>query len=172
MRTLDFVLHRLYHDRYFPLDLSYFREAITQYAKVDARGKVVVDVGADYGCTPIVWVAGGALKVIAYEADRARRERMRRLLGSEPWLEINGSWDGETPEGDVIKIDCDGCLGEKKVTAESLLKHYSQVLLVHHEYDPTYQGSTTHQREVWIEYKSRKGFSSSSFTPEVGGVFQ
>ena len=150
MRLLEFVLHHVYHERYFPLDMDYFREAITQYAQIDARGKVVIDVGADYGCTPLVWAAQGARKIIAFERVPARRERMKRFLGREPWLEIRGAWDGDTPEGDVLQTDKVG--GEEGIDAQEMLKHYTQVLIVRHVFEPEFK---EHGYEEWTEFLSR-----------------
>ena len=74
----------------------------------DMKGKRVVDVGCDWGMSPIFWRSLGASKVIGYEVNEEYVFRMGPLR-KEAWFEFRGGWDREYPDGDVFKIDCEGC---------------------------------------------------------------
>jgi hypothetical protein len=137
MRLLDFVL-KLYRGYYFPVNLSYFKEHVSDYIPhIDPRGKVIVHVGADYGNSALFWRLGGARKVVTFEADERRLRMARYYLGMEPWLEIRGAWDGSYPDGDVLVMDCEGC--EKSL--DSRLAKYETALIAIH---PTLGHPETH----------------------------
>lgn len=73
------------------------------YAQSNLNDKVVIDVGADIGITPSLFIKHGAKKVIAYSLDRQSNKYVDRAV------EWRGKWTGELPKGDIFKIDCEGC---------------------------------------------------------------
>jgi hypothetical protein len=93
------------------------------------NGCTVVDVGADWGCSPVVWRMRGAAKVIAFESDLDKIRKMRPLL-RYPWFEFRGPWNGTYPEGDVFKIDCEGC--ESKLDISALSRYRLWFVPLHH----------------------------------------
>lgn len=97
--------------------------------RYDLRGKVVVDVGCDEGTTPLIWRALGASKVIAYESNERFVWRMERLR-KEPWFDFRGKWEGETPPGDMLKIDIEGY--EWKLDLAALKSYELWFLALHH----------------------------------------
>ena len=91
-------------------------------------GKTIVDVGCDFGNSPLYWWLNKAFKVIAYEKDRHKVELMKPLLG-EPWLEFRGEWKGEMPDADGFKIDIEG--GEKILNIPRLQKYQFWFVALH-----------------------------------------
>lgn len=84
------------------------------------NGKEGVDIGCDWGNSLVYWRLNGASRVIAYERDPDRKRLMGPLL-KEPWVDFRGAWDGELPDADFFKIDCEGCESQLDVSA---LKKY------------------------------------------------
>jgi hypothetical protein len=92
-----------------------FRDFRAEYGSLDYRDAVVLDIGADYGCTPAFFLERGAKHVIACE-----RNPDWLLLLSE-WAEgkpvtVAGMVDSanvgtllDRYSPDVVKVDCEGC---------------------------------------------------------------
>lgn len=95
---------------------------------IDLEGKTVIDVGCDWGNSPLYWRMRGASKVVGFEADRKRIAWMKALR-SEPWFDFRGPWRGETPPGDVFKIDCEGC--ETNLDIEALRQYSLWFVAIH-----------------------------------------
>ena len=92
-------------------------------------GKTVVDVGCDYGNSPLYWRARGAAKIIGYEKNPSFQRRLRYSLMKYPWFEFRGVWNGEMPEGDVFKMDCEGC--ESNLKLEELSRYGTWFVAIH-----------------------------------------
>ncbi|MDG6968316.1 MAG: hypothetical protein JRN16_07815 [Nitrososphaerota archaeon] len=88
----------------------------------------MIDVGCDWGNSPLYWRMHGASKVVGFEADPKRIAWMKALR-SEQWFDFRGPWKGETPPGDVFKIDCEGC--ETNLDAEALRKYPLWFVAIH-----------------------------------------
>ena len=92
--------------KFLNVQLSTLEDCLKVYALDGAlRGKTVVDVGCDYGNSPIYWRLNGAAKVIGYEKDPRYLPALRRLA-KQDWFDFRGEWNGELPDADVLKIDC------------------------------------------------------------------
>jgi len=144
----DFVFRFLARREKFIISLSLMDDVSGSYWPLDVRGKTVVDIGADWGNSPLYWRWRGARKVIAYESDqnvRSRLELLALLHGSSEargdWLEVHGAWDGSYPDADVLKMDCEGCEGCLDV---KMLAKYSQWAIVLHPPGHAYPAPTLH----------------------------
>jgi hypothetical protein len=145
----DIVLKRLVRFDIAPFNLSYLEEALECYPFPDGyslRGKTVIDVGCDFGTTPIFWRANGASKVIGYEANGSAVSRLGALRRRAPWFEFRGLWKGEYPEGDVFKMDCEGC--EAALDPEKLSKYELWFVALHPQtFGMELKGREVHQHE-------------------------
>jgi len=89
-----------------------------EYGFVNYKGKVVLDIGADYGTTAAYFLRKGALRVVAVEADdscfgmlvknavgESRVEAVHCVVSSPEQFE--GLICAYRP--DIVKVDCEGC---------------------------------------------------------------
>ena len=106
---------------------SYVAEYPRSYSYIDVRGKVVVDVGADIGTSPLWFLSQGAAKVIAFSLEK------QDPRFADPRVEWRGRWNGERVEGDVFKIDCEGC---ECMISEGFLESYEAAYVAFHEWSP------------------------------------
>ena len=114
---------------------SYFQEALDSY-NVDVEGKVVVDIGADWGSSSLYFLARGARKVVAYDRLRPRLE----VRG----IEWNGLWSGDYVPGDILKVDCEGC----ECNADpSIFFRYETSLVAVHRFTPCFSALSSLLRE-------------------------
>jgi hypothetical protein len=74
------------------------------YNHFDLRGKTILDVGADFGLSPMHFIDHGAKSVIAYSLERQRNWLKHRDV---EWHKQK--WDYSTHQADIFKIDCEGC---------------------------------------------------------------
>jgi len=85
-------------------EYNILKECYEIYGRYDYRGKVVLDIGADFGLSPKFFIDHGAKKVIAYSPLRQKRQfKDPRII----W--IREYWQGEERSADFLKIDCEGC---------------------------------------------------------------
>jgi hypothetical protein len=89
----------------------------THWGWLDVQGKVVLDVGADYGSTADFFLSRGAAGVIAVEGDRRAFRRLKafaeqasnvkavqkRVASVADWRELLMAYSGH-----VVKVDCEG----------------------------------------------------------------
>lgn len=95
-----------------------------EYGSLNYKDKVVLDIGADYGCTPEFFLSRGAKRVIAVEADPFYYNRLVEWAETINKTEtivacINGMTAGNlqgllNPAAtdfipQIVKIDCEGC---------------------------------------------------------------
>jgi predicted RNA methylase len=93
-----------------------------EYGFVNYEGKVVLDVGADYGSTAAYFLRKGALRVVAVEADDAYFEMLTKNIvacanGESRVTAVHCVVSNpEQFEGlicafrpDIVKVDCEGC---------------------------------------------------------------
>ena len=95
---------------------QYYPECEQYYSKLEVKGKVVIDVGCDFGTTPMYFISRGAKKVIGFSLDKQyfRDYRYKHFdLNEQPEV-LNGVIDGLSLSQDeakvfVLKSDCEGC---------------------------------------------------------------
>jgi len=83
------------------------RECYEIYGKYDYRGKVILDIGADFGLSPKFFIDHGAVRVIAYSPLRQKRQfKDPRIQWKREY------WQGRISQqdyADFLKMDCEGC---------------------------------------------------------------
>ena len=89
----------------------------THWGWLYVEGKVVLDVGADYGSTASFFLSRGAKHVVGVEADKRLFKRLQALAGGVPALDavemrVSSARDWEelltVYRPDVVKSDCEG----------------------------------------------------------------
>jgi hypothetical protein len=105
------------------------RQCKEGYDLLDVRGKVVLDIGADWGNSPLYFWARGARRIIAYESDWRKRVGLHRLAARGVPVEVRGGWDCEYPEADVLKMDIEG--GEIRLDLFKLDEYQSWAVAIH-----------------------------------------
>jgi len=92
----------------------------THWGWLDVEGKVVLDVGADYGSTADFFLSKGAAGVIAVEGDPRSFRRLKALAevrGSLQAVQMRISSVADwrklltSRSAQVVKVDCEGCEG-------------------------------------------------------------
>lgn len=88
------------------------------YGFLDYKDKVVLDVGADYGSTPLFFLSKGAKKVIAVEMNEEYAKTLIQISKTEKRIipvifKINSGYNISNLikkySPDIVKMDCDGC---------------------------------------------------------------
>ena len=87
------------------------------YGGLDYNGRVVLDIGADYGTTARYFLGRGAAKVVASERRNDWCEELDMLAGSrEDVVSIGPIMDGhhlaqiiDLYRPNIVKVDCEGC---------------------------------------------------------------
>jgi len=88
------------------------------WGPIDYKGKVILDIGADYGSTADFFLRKGAMKVIAVERDQGYFERLcARSLGQPEIVPVSKDMVAPTDflalleeyDVDIMKVDCEGC---------------------------------------------------------------
>ena len=106
------------------------------YGYVPMIGKVILDIGADWGSTPHFFLSKGATKVIAVEgAPSFYKQLVKNFIGDPRvfpiLLFLNKKEHFEellrVHQPDVVKIDCEGC-------EKYLVDIYPEVLRLAKEY--------------------------------------
>ena len=86
-----------------------------EYGSVDYKGAVVLDIGADYGCSPEFFLSRGAKHVIASEVNQEWRRDLIAWAQGRPVTVIDGLDTSnardvfEQYQPEVVKCDCEGC---------------------------------------------------------------
>ena len=92
----------------WPAALYYLQQCKEGYADLDVKGKVVLDIGADWGNSSLYWWLRGATKIIAYEANPFCEGPISTLQEQGLPIDFRGVWDGDYPDADVLKVDIEG----------------------------------------------------------------
>jgi 16S rRNA A1518/A1519 N6-dimethyltransferase RsmA/KsgA/DIM1 with predicted DNA glycosylase/AP lyase activity len=114
----------------YPFRYSWQTQAQNIYKRLDVRNRVVIDVGADNGTTVNLFLSRGARRVIAFEADPNLLKQLQENFADDLRVEAHGAWYGVLVEGDVLKMDCEGC--ETNVSDVHLWYYPQWVVGVHH----------------------------------------
>ena len=137
-----------------PLD-NYERD----YGFVDYRGKVVLDIGADYGTTAAYFLRRGAASVVAVEGDEQYFTLLQKNVGEVPEVTPINCWissphDFEnlimTYRPDILKADCEGCELHLLNVPDRILRKVPEFLL------------EVHNTELWERF--RRKFQALGYT--------
>jgi len=88
------------------------------WGKPDYAGKVVLDIGADYGSTACFFLQRGALQVVAVESNKdlfskllENASKLGNVIPVE--LHVSSAQDYvdliQSYKPDILKVDCEGC---------------------------------------------------------------
>jgi hypothetical protein len=86
-----------------------------EYGSLDYAGAVVLDIGADYGCTAEFFLARGATHVYASERNEEWLAKLEVWAEGKPVTALGPLTAGsaaalfQTVRPDVVKVDCEGC---------------------------------------------------------------
>jgi len=110
-------------------EYNILKECYEIYGKYDYRGKIILDIGADFGLSPKFFIDHGAKQVIAYSPMRQKRQfKDPRII----W--IREYWQGRISQedyADFLKIDCEGCEYQKPV--DFYVHYYDEALIAIHD---------------------------------------
>ena len=89
---------------------SIFHDIFSTYKYINVKGKTVLDVGADFGFSPLFFIKEGAESVIAFSLDF-------QLFGlrNKNIKFYRKPWDGQSHNALIGKFDCEGCEYAKPV---------------------------------------------------------
>lgn len=114
----------------------YDAELESSYGALDVEGRTVVDIGADCGSSAWYFLQKGATKVICYEADEDQYQELIKNCRGDNRVEPHRRWNGESVDGDVLKVDCEGC--ELALTGEFFVKFKHFAIAIHPYMYPTH----------------------------------
>ncbi len=130
--------------------ITEFGDYEEMYGSMDYEGKVVLDIGADYGTTATWFLEQGAKRVLVSEKNPEWYEQLVALAVEDPRIEITPTIDLKTicellhgwfPQ--IVKVDCEGC--------EVVLLEVSPQLLT----KPEVWVLETHTQMLYDELKER-----------------
>lgn len=123
------------------------------YGSVNYEGAVVLDIGADYGCTAEYFLERGAEHVIASEKRPDWLVRLREWADGKP-VTVVGPSDASTLRSllrtckpDIVKMDCEGCESD-------LLGLPRDALTVPHTWIMETHGAYLHRAVVTLFWRS------------------
>ena len=94
---------------------KYYPECEQFYSKLDVKDKVVIDVGSDFGTSPMYFLKRGAKKVIGFSMDKQyfKDYRYKHVDLNQPdalqRTIIGLSLSLSELKSIVLKCDCEGC---------------------------------------------------------------
>ena len=111
------------------------------YHHLDVKAKVVLDVGGDFGLSPMHFIEHGARKVISYSLER------QRSWLKHPNIEWHKEkWDYSTHSADVLKIDCEGCEYGKPLGW--YLENFREMYFAIHDFPQFHDKFVEYQRDL------------------------
>jgi len=142
-------------------------------------GKVVLDVGADYGSTAAFFLNKGASKVICVESYKPDFVRLETLAKKEPRIEayerhISSADDWKfflQKRPEIAKIDCEGCEGFLlDVDADSLNLVSEYAIELHNEANSRQCGNPHDKgndlKPLFVDKFSKAGFAVETLPQE------
>ena len=139
-----------------PIEGSNFER---DYSFVDYRGKVVLDIGADYGTTAAYFLRRGAVRVVAVEGDEQYFSLLQENAEEVPEVtpvncRISSPKQLEdlitTYQPDILKADCEGCELHLLNVPDRILRKVPEYLL------------EVHNTELWERF--RRKFQALGYT--------
>ena len=146
----------------------------SDWGLLDVEGRVVLDIGADYGSTAAFFLNKGAVKVICVESYDNDYAALAELAKGEPRIEaihrhVASSVDFETLvvtyQPDVVKIDCEGCEALLLGVRPCVLRRVEQFGIELHNEATSIQCGNPHGKGNDLMPLFEK-----FFTKQVGGV--
>ncbi len=122
------------------------------YGFVDYSGKVVLDVGADYGSTAAYFLRKGAVRVVAVEGDDFFFSELEKNIGEVPevtpvkcWVASSKDFEAliKTYCPDILKVDCEGCEKFLLTVSNRILRKVPEYLM------------ETHNRELTEKFRAK-----------------
>jgi len=154
--------------RYYERPITY----VSSYTVINLEGKVVLDIGADWGSTPHFFITQGAKRVIAVEGDQEYHARMREHFKEEPnivvvFKYIRAAKDIakliEEYKPDIVKIDCEGCERHLSMVQSHILKIPSDYMIeTHLPYDILASLVTALCNAGFVCWKSTRGYDRNT----------
>lgn len=117
---------------------QYYEECVRFYDTLDVKGKVVIDVGCDFGTTPMYFLSKGANTVFGFSKDKQyfhsihyKHVNVDVDLSTFPTMikAIKRIRDEMIPPHLVLKSDCEGC--EWNFTQEFIDSFDDWIIAVH-----------------------------------------
>ena len=122
-----------------PLEKSQYYPACEEfYSKLDVRDKIVIDMGDDFGTTPMYFLRRGAQTVIGFSKDeqyfhdihyKHYNLNVNNFTFSTIISSIKRFKEETTPDALVLKSDCEGC--EWNFTQEFIELFEDWIIAVH-----------------------------------------
>lgn len=97
---------------------QYYSDCLRFYSSLDVKGKVIIDVGDDFGTTPMYFLRKGAETVVGFSKDKQyfRNKHYKHYnVDEEPMYlpatiaKIKEIKEAMYPPNLVLKSDCEGC---------------------------------------------------------------
>ena len=117
---------------------QYYPECERFYSLMNVKGKIVIDIGCDFGTTPMYFLSRGAVTVIGFSKDKQyfHDNHYRHYdVDQDPHVlptaiqNIKRIKDEMTPPHIVLKSDCEGC--EWNFTKEFIETFEDWIIAVH-----------------------------------------
>lgn len=113
----------------------------SMYGKLNLKGRIILDIGADWGSTPHFFISQGAKQVIAVEGNDGYYKRMKENFRDDPRVtpifryireprDIGKLIEEHKP--DIVKIDCEGCERHLPMVQKYILKIPSEYIIETH----------------------------------------
>lgn len=106
----------------------FWRDAAVFYRSLDVKGRHVIDVGSDFGTTPMFFLRQGAKDVIGYSLDKQmfHHKAYRHIQGQSTGRQIMDQCD---PAGAALKMDAEGL--EWQFDADWISRCHDWVIALH-----------------------------------------
>lgn len=117
---------------------QWYDDCLQFYSSLDVKNKVVIDVGDDFGTTPMYFLRKGATNVFGYSKDKQyfHNDHYKHYnVDEEPTylnntiVKIKDIKKAMSPQNLVLKSDCEGC--EWEFTQEFIETFDDWIIAVH-----------------------------------------
>ncbi len=127
----------LYAHRLVLFNLMYLHDFDIIYSKIDYTNKTVVDIGCDFGTTPLIFRLKGAKHVYGY--TKGKNNLLIQSLTREKWFTLMGEFNEDAkrkmPYADVLKADCEGC---EALLTPDIISRFPEWIIAIHDLDSAY----------------------------------
>lgn len=105
------VLEAIRTSAVWHLNLNYWDDCIRYYRHLETKGRVILDIGSDYGTSPRYFILNGAFRVIGFSLMDSRYNSYRYIHIKEEFT-IDRAIELLRPYMKIklsLKADCEGC---------------------------------------------------------------